>query len=813
MKFLFFSILLFLGLFSLTLSVSPLRSPSKTSNPRLKTAFKSTLPTPFSCTCGVYVPLCDLLFAKIKQEFGIAITATPNTKNGPNGEFFKAAFPDYNLANMVARIDSPKLKSLAEAIGIDKISLTGIELTVSVGSVYGAYFKGKISFNSVQVDFQVTFIKDLHMAVWAGLTITYSSMLKSVESVMAKGTSPKALGDNSKAMLGTFQSLSFTMIIQNGEMNFEKTPELTPALLSANSEDKDRLVSDKAALILMAKVQFSQIATTTIGKLLSKCGITAFTLLARIQTDEFYAEAALDKVEFGSSVKLIRPSLYVKLAYSAPQDVEFGIQAQLQVTLDADRKLTFDGAILFTPKDAGFRFAMREIYTKAFGLSRLHFGRLMLQMKLSYALGIPTQFAIGGEVAIGDTCYNEAQEFVGATHCLHVKAYVGVNVGGTGGNFLYVESGSRLNLKTIATALFGSKTSPVNIPNFLVRALEIHDGMIISFATKAEKFEYTVYNEKLEAGEQKKVSVDVPQGFQFDGTVTLLGVTAKLIIKLVKTGESLGNFEGTIDVENAIQLGSVLTISRFEEGSTKGPFMSIKLAMSPVKLSLDVSARIKFFGFNTGTKLVFDDSQFSFDFDAKWDYAPFAVSLHVDTSYDDLAINRFHLKGIIKKDTEGLKSFFTNLGTILKGSLDVLKQKLGEMAGAIKNGFNKLSSWWRSWFGGFKEKNMKASYGFVASFWENMIRTDRAKAERIVAAYKAGVNVICQINEVSFAIDYDDVVECNRKAKTLKIKMTLDGIVMDKAVKMESEINLSDWVVSGLSWALGAIDKSYSDKT
>ena len=517
-------------------------------------------------------------------------------------------------------------------------------------------------------------------------------------------------------------------------------------------------------------------------------------------------------MEFGNSVKLIRPSLYVKLAYSAPQDVEFGIQAQLEVTLDVGRKLTFDGAILFTPKDAGFRFAMREIYTRAFGLNRLHFGRLMLQLKLSYAMGIPTQFAIGGEVAIGDACYDEAShDFVGVNHCLHVKAYVGVNVGGVGGNFLYVESGSRLNLKTIATALFGSKSSPVNIPNFLVRALEIHDGMIISFATKPETFEYTVFDDKVEAADQKKVSVQVPQGFQFDGKVTLLGVTAKLVIKLIKgTDGSLGNFEGTIDVENAIQLGSVLTISRFEEGSTQGPLMSIKLATTPIKLSLDVSARIKFFGFNTGTKLVFDDSQFSFDFDAKWDYAPFQVSLHVDTTYDDLAINKFHLRGVIKKDTEGLRRFFTDLGGIIKGSLDVLKQKLGEMAGAIKSGFNKLSSWWRSWFGGFKEKRSKAGYTFVATFWENMIRTDRAKAERIVAAYKAGVNVIVQINEMSFAIDYDDVVECNRKAKSLKIKFSIDGIVMDKPVKMESEINLNDWVVSGLSWALGAIDKNYS---
>jgi 2-iminoacetate synthase ThiH len=67
---------------------------------------------------------------------------------------------------------------------------------------------------------------------------------------------------------------------------------------------------------------------------------------------------------------------------------------------------------------------------------------------------------------------------------------VGVNLKGTNGNFFYVESGSRLNLKTIATALFGKKENPVDIPEFLVRALEIHDGMIISFSLTEQSFIY-----------------------------------------------------------------------------------------------------------------------------------------------------------------------------------------------------------------------------------------------------------------------------------------------------------------------------------
>ena len=262
-------------------------------------------------------------------------------------------------------------------IGLDKISITNAQLTVSIGTVYGAYFTGTITYQgSTNVVFQLTLIKDLHMAVWAGLTITYDAMLKSLESVITSQVATKPLlGEKPKKMLGIFKDVTFTMVLQNGDMDYTKTPELIPDMMRDHPQspeknlDKDKLYSEKAALILLGKVTFNKDAEAGLGSFLAKWGIGSSTLLAKIHTDEFYAEATLNEVQLSTGVTLKSPGLFVHLHYRSPQEVEFGIKAQIVVVLDSvpEKKLNFDGEIVFTPMDAGFRFAMHEIYIMPLG--------------------------------------------------------------------------------------------------------------------------------------------------------------------------------------------------------------------------------------------------------------------------------------------------------------------------------------------------------------------------------------------------------------------------------------------------------------
>lgn len=320
----------------------------------------------------------------------------------------------------------------------------------------------------------------------------------------------------------------------------------------------------------------------------------------------------------------------------------------------------------------------------------------------------------------------------------------------------------------------------------------------------------------------------IPAGFQFDGTVTLLGVTSHLVLKLVKNGDQLANFEGTIDVKEPIMMGTVLKISHATI-EKQGPYMSLKYDVS---LSLKVSAKIDFFGFSSSTELEFDKTHFKFAFTAKWNYAPFIVACKVETTYENMAINKFHLTGSIEKNNnqKSLGDYFGELAKGIEGSLEALvamiKDTASELVNKVKtkvtNLKDSLVTWWNGWwsrlFGGKRFKSSdKNNYGFafVTSFWDNMIRTDRAKVDRIVAHYKTGIDVYVRIDEISFSVDYDDVAECNMVKKQLVIGVKFKGIVMDNVVNYDEKINLSDhsWIIGGLTWALRAIDRIHDEKS
>ena len=682
---LFHLVLLFLSL-TLAASLTQLARKSKSSslttpNHRLKAiAFART--RKFSCVCGPYVPLCDMIFGAIKIQFNIDVTAKANPVN--KGEFFTASCQEnYHLKNVVARIESPTLKKLVTAIGLDTIALKKPQLVISTGEINGATFSGKLTYLEAEIDFQVVFIKGLQIDFWVGMTLSFPSVLTSIQNVMkAEG---KELGDGAKKMLRTLEGSTFTMVFQTGGADFKDVPELEPGLLKG--VNKDKIASSKIGLTLLAEINVLNIKASLIGGWLDRVGVKKISLLAKIEADQFYAEASLDQIKIGVFT-FISPGLYFKLIYASPQSLELGIQSEMTLTLSS-KTFTFSGALLFSTIDVGFKFKMSTLWSQAFGLARLHFGRLSLALKLAYANAIPTEIVLGGELAIGSECYDEKNQFIGNKWCLHSQAYVGVSLDST---YLYLKSESCWNMQTIVTALFGSKTGGPKIPNFLTKSLEIHDGMVVSFYIGKEKekaITFTTYDEKGDVSSDN--SVKIPQGFTFEGRVSLLSVTSHLVLKVTTSSTSFVNFEGTIDVENKIKFGKVLEISNFDEKSEKGPLFSLKLEDS--KLSLTVNCRVKIFDFSVGTNLIIEEGKVSFSFDAQWKYFPLMIALNVETSYSQLAMNRFHLKGQIlkNKNANNFLDLIKEIGGALKGTLNDLITKLGgKIADSVKKGWTLL---------------------------------------------------------------------------------------------------------------------------
>jgi hypothetical protein len=428
---------------------------------------------------------------------------------------------------------------------------------------------------------------------------------------------------------------------------------------------------------------------------------------------------------------------------------------------------------------------------------------------LAYAGAIPTQFMVGGELAIGVECYDENKNFIGTTWCLNVKAYVGLGATEPSNNFFYVESGTRLNLQTIVTSLFGSKESAgAKVPAILIQALEIQEGMVISFLASLTPvtLNFKVYDDNLPSEQQIPNTLTIPAGFNFKGTVTLLSVTASLELAVKKGAEGFTEFAATIDVKNPIAFGKVLILSHATVAE-RGPLFSLKYQSS---ISLEVSAKIEFFGFSVATSLFFDDTKLSFSFISSWkDWIPFSIQMSVEATYAKMAINTFHLKGSFQRNTEPTKwaQLFKNIGAALEGSLVDLVKRLGHtISGAIESGWNKAKSWWHSWFG-FKDRN-----SYLATFFTNMIKTDRAKAKRIAAAYMKGITTMLDLKEVSFGIDYDDVAECGVSTKTLLLSVKIVGTVMDKEITLQGSIDifsLERMAVSLITWALHAIEKLF----
>ena len=725
--------------------------------------------TKFSCTCGIFVPLCQLLFQVIDDRYNIAITVK---KSSTSDDLYTATFPTYDFNEMIEKIDNKILKLLAKKAGLHTIKLTNSQLLINIGKVNAGSFKGTVSLYGLSgVDFQIVVVKSLRMTLWAGVSLAYENIQKALENFVS-------ISKTTSTALSTFTGTKFTMILSTNLIDYTLIPDLKPPM-SLSVEKNGALEAIKPALFIIADLKLSN-GKSDMSKFLAKYMDPNFVirLLAKIQSDEFFAEASLNFIQFSTNMKLNRAGIFIKLIYSAPEIPEFGLEGELEIKI-GEQILTLSGAIIFTPLDAGFKFNMKELWTQAFGLPRLHFGKLLFDLRVNYLTGVPTQIQFGGEISVGMECYDADKSFIGKNWCLQGQGYVGLNLVIPGQNYFYLNTQSVLNVETLLRSAVGNQNSLPKFPDVITQSLEILDDMMISFSPIAQIISGT--------------NVALKSGFFFKGSVKILYVLSDLEFEL---SFSPFKFRGLIDVKQPIRFGQVLKIEDFE--GVKGPKFALSLASD--QIGLDVDCKVSIFGFSVRTKLQFDQSRMFFEFEAKWDFCPIMIHLKVETSSTNMIINKFKLLGEFKK---GDKSFIEIVKLVLSGITESLRSLTTALAQAAKAALVKVGKWLG--FGHFKEtKYIRNSY--AANFAAEMIKKDRKKAERIAAAFETAMTVI-SLESVSFGIDYDDSVSCQLDGKKLVIKMAMKGVLMDKNCDFEGDIDIGNWERMAMSIVIAALHK------
>jgi hypothetical protein len=664
----------------------------------------------------------------------------------------------YSLQEIVNKFPT-SLKNLATKLQLNTISFAKTSFTLQAASTtYAGKFSTKMS--AFQVDnVQIDVMYSPTTSFLASLNFPFTAIKQVVNKFV----------DNTKIndVFDAFSGSNFFVVIANSD--FKSFTGFKPSYIGD-------LAITEGTLILKATLGLNANSQNNIRKFLTdKLGSTAsLELLTQITLEQLDASAALKNIDLTTNLKLSNLELYFQIKYADPTSAEVGIKGKLEFKRSNADVLTFSGALKFTPKDVSFDFRMDGIYRQAFGLTRLHFGNVLLGFGIAYT-GTPSQLKLGAEIAIGKDCYDDKMAFVGNDFCIMAKGKVSIGITNPKDNWFYVQL-SQLNANSLVRAIAGEKGSDAGkVSRFLSELLSI-DGLEASYAVV----------------DVHETDITIQKGFKISGKVTVFSVKVAMVLAL---DVSEGTFEATLDFLTPIAFKNVVGLYDYSS-NTKGPKFSLALKKdsetNTKTFALELSAKVKILGIEIGVQVKADKEELVFKVSGGLFGGKFAAEFIAKSTIDGLKKGEFSVDGSIKIDTSFFKDIFDNVNkNINKLILNMAKQlqKTNKYQDLLKRQAVKKI---------LNEDNFFSKIADVCELGWQLICSNIENTLKLKDIYLAGILDIITFNDDQpvkvKSVGFNTVLDDNAASKATghKLDLSFSAQVNNKEVSFKGDPVLTD---------------------
>ena len=603
----------------------------------------------YSCaTSETIQKVCDMAFfpRALNLTFTVGTAKTYDT-------LLSTTFPNFTGSQFSQNYLSPTMQQLAHLIQFDTLKIINPNVTINTGKTYAVRFSGVFSLFNIDTQLDALFIKNSPVSALFAASLPFSSLATILSKFFPMNIS-KVLD-----VMGGGSSLS--LIVTNG-FDFKPIPDLKPSYLIG----VDAWVN--SSLGLYANVRLTT-GNNPVSKFLRKYlgDSAALQLAIGLNQTGFRGYIGIVDFQITKNLTLSKAGISIIIDSSNP-DPTIGLVAQMK-TLVNDYTLTFDGSLTFNPVSVGMSFSMTGIWINALGIDRLYFGNLLLSAAISYE-GVPTEFAVGCEIAVGLECYN-VQTFQGNGYCLRGQGYVGIDLTTPANNYFYLDV-SALSLDIILRAFLGSKSNQtVAVPDILNNALQFPTGLTLAYSTKDK----TLVNIKLRAG------------YLMNGTISVFGATATIQLQILTLAHKISAYVAA----SPINFGNVFTLNG--DSPTSGPFLNITANLFPPVLDVNMAAKITVLGISASVAIVINTQRLYFSvsgpllygilianftvelLNQNWKGFNFGISGNIQMNQDMLALISF----VSSQVSVGLKNAQTQIvngqSSVTKAAADLEAKK------------------------------------------------------------------------------------------------------------------------------------------
>ena len=373
-----------------------------------------------------------------------------------------------------------------------------------------------------------------------------------------------------------------------------------------------------------------------------------FFLVVKLHSNRLVTvDATMTDFRIGS---LMLHSASLEMRFS-PNMFSMGIAASTELTTPP---IILKGAIRLKLPQLTFSLEMstQGCWNRAFGLPFLDICDFYLSV--SIRPGVPLAgLAFGARVRVGSPqCY-----------VLEAACYVGIDPNSPADNFFYAEMGP-FTLQRVLD-LF---CIPVNLPSFLGDT-GFPEGFVTSYAQSPKVI--------------PEVSLDIPRGFYFKGTINILGLRVQC--------EMVLDPPRLIDVYARLyplQLaGGLFKMCESRSVCTRGPFLHVILQSSPSHVSVEASGYVSVLGIKAEAVMKISDSGYEVNLSGSI-FGALEAELRVYASYGSLADAEFGVEGkininILRQLEEGVKNLFKKAADGADKALSKVQEKLESAKGVF----------------------------------------------------------------------------------------------------------------------------------
>ena len=303
--------------------------------------------------------------------------------------------------------------------------------------------------------------------------------------------------------------------------------------------------------------------------------------------------------------------------------------------------------------------SMQGCWTRAFNLPFLDICDFYISVSIKP--GVPLAgLAFGARVRVGSPqCY-----------VLEAACYVGIDPMSPNGNFFYAEMGP-LTLQKVLD-LFCIQ---VTLPSFLGDT-GFPEGFVISYAQSPKVI--------------PEISLNIPRGFYFKGTINILGLRVQC--------EMLLDPPRLIDVKARLYplhlAGGLLKMCESRSVCTRGPFLHVIIQSSPSHVSVEVSGFASVLGIKAEAVLKVSTAGYEVNLRGSI-LGALEAELTVYGSYGSLQNTEFGVKGkisisILRKLEEGVKNLFKKAADGADKALSKVQQLLEDAKKVFDKAVNVL---------------------------------------------------------------------------------------------------------------------------